>query len=88
MGRLNNRRLLGPIGNIPFAEAEEAFYPNANSPDIVASGLHKSSSICSGFQRKAATKRANRRSLITVIILQTPEVGRWFLQWFKLQKLI
>ena len=32
----NNRRLLGPIGYIPPAEAEEAFYANLNSLDIVA----------------------------------------------------
>ena len=34
--RYNNRRLLGPIGNIPPAEAEEAFYANLNSLDRVA----------------------------------------------------
>ena len=32
----NNRRLLGPIGYIPPAEAEEAFYANLNSFDMVA----------------------------------------------------
>ena len=32
----NNRRLLGPIGYIPPAEAEEAFYANMNSLDMVA----------------------------------------------------
>jgi putative transposase len=32
----NNRRLLEPIGNIPPAEAEEAFYANLNSLDMVA----------------------------------------------------
>lgn len=32
----NNRRLLGPIGYIPPAEAEEAFYENLNSLDMVA----------------------------------------------------
>jgi len=32
----NNRRLLGPIGYIPPAEAEEAFYANLNSLDMVA----------------------------------------------------
>ena len=32
----NNRRLLEPIGNIPPAEAEEAFYANLNTVDIVA----------------------------------------------------
>lgn len=32
----NNRRLLGPIGYIPPAEAEEAFYANLNSIDMVA----------------------------------------------------
>ena len=32
----NNRRLLGPIGYIPPAEAEEAFYANLNSLDRVA----------------------------------------------------
>ena len=32
----NNRRLLGPIGYIPPSEAEEAFYVNLNSLDMVA----------------------------------------------------
>ncbi len=32
----NNRRLLEPIGNIPPAEAEEAFYANLNRLDMVA----------------------------------------------------
>ena len=32
----NNRRLLEPIGNIPPAEAEEAFYANMNTLDMVA----------------------------------------------------
>ena len=32
----NNRRLLGPIGYVPPAEAEEAFYANLNSLDMVA----------------------------------------------------
>ena len=31
----NNRRLLGPIGYIPPAEAEEAFYANMNTLDMV-----------------------------------------------------
>ena len=33
---LNNRRLLDPIGNIPPAEAEDAFYANLNTFDMVA----------------------------------------------------
>ena len=32
----NNRRLLKPIGNIPPADAEEAFYANVNTIDMVA----------------------------------------------------
>ena len=32
----NNRRLLGPIGYITHAEAEEAFYANLNTLDMVA----------------------------------------------------
>lgn len=32
----NNRRLLEPIGNIPPAEAEEAFNVNFNTLDMVA----------------------------------------------------
>ena len=32
----NNRRLLEPIGNIPPAEAEEVFYANLNTLDMVA----------------------------------------------------
>ena len=32
----NNRRLLGPIGYVPPAEAEEAFYANMNTIDMVA----------------------------------------------------
>ena len=32
----NNRRLLGPIGFITSAEAEEAFYANLRSLDMVA----------------------------------------------------
>jgi transposase InsO family protein len=32
----NNRRLLGPIGYIPPAEAEEAFYANLNTIEMVA----------------------------------------------------
>ena len=32
----NNRRLLGPIGSITPAEAEEAFYANLNTIDMVA----------------------------------------------------
>ena len=32
----NNRRLLGPIGYIPPAEAEETFYANLNTLDMVA----------------------------------------------------
>ena len=32
----NNRRLLGPIGYLPHAKAEEAFYANLNTIDIVA----------------------------------------------------
>ena len=40
----NNRRLLGPIGYIPPAEAEEAFYANLNKLDMVALFLNKSPS--------------------------------------------
>ena len=32
----NNRRLLEPNGNIPPAEAEEAFYANLKTFDMVA----------------------------------------------------
>lgn len=32
----NNRRLLGPIGNIPPAEAEENFYAQRGEHDMVA----------------------------------------------------
>ncbi|PZX38029.1 integrase-like protein [Roseinatronobacter thiooxidans] len=32
----NNRRLFGPIGYITPAEAEEAFYANLNTLDMVA----------------------------------------------------
>ena len=32
----NNRRLLGPIGYIPSVEAEEAFYANMNTLDMIA----------------------------------------------------
>jgi hypothetical protein len=32
----NNRRLLGPIGYITPAEAEESFYANLNTLDMVA----------------------------------------------------
>lgn len=32
----NNRRLLGPDGDRPPAEAEEAFYANLNTLDMVA----------------------------------------------------
>ena len=32
----NNRRLLGPIGNIPPAEAEENFYAQRDVFDMVA----------------------------------------------------
>ena len=32
----NHRRLLEPIGNIPPAEAEETFYANLNTLDMVA----------------------------------------------------
>ena len=32
----NNRRLLGSIGYIPPTEAEETFYANLNSLDMVA----------------------------------------------------
>ena len=32
----NNRRLPGPIGNIPSAEAEEAFYARRDVLDMVA----------------------------------------------------
>ena len=32
----NNRRLLAPIGYIPPAAAEEAFYANLNKLDMVA----------------------------------------------------
>ena len=32
----NNRRLLEPTGNIPPAEAEEAFHANLNTLDMVA----------------------------------------------------
>ncbi|SOH95640.1 hypothetical protein SAMN06273572_1149 [Monaibacterium marinum] len=34
--RFNNRRLLGPIGNIPPAEAEENFYAQRDVLDMVA----------------------------------------------------
>ena len=40
----NNRRLLGPIGYIPPAEAEEAFHANLNSLDRAAWPLNKSPS--------------------------------------------
>ena len=40
----DNRRLLGPIGYIPPAEAEEAFYANLNSLDMAAWPLNKSPS--------------------------------------------
>ena len=40
----NNRRLLGPIGYIQPAEAEEAFHANLNTLDMVASSLNKSPS--------------------------------------------
>ena len=32
----NHRRLLEPIGNIPPAEAEETFYANLNTLDMIA----------------------------------------------------
>ena len=32
----NNRRLLGPIGYVPPAEAAEAFYANLTTIDMVA----------------------------------------------------
>jgi len=32
----NNRRLLGPIGNIPPAEAEENYYAQKEDLDMVA----------------------------------------------------
>ena len=32
----NNRRLLGPIGYVPPAEAEDVFYTNLNTLDMVA----------------------------------------------------
>jgi putative transposase len=34
--RYNDSRILGPIGDIPPAEAEEAFYANLNKLDMVA----------------------------------------------------
>jgi hypothetical protein len=34
--RVNHRRLLGPIGNIPPAEAGENFYAQHNVVDMVA----------------------------------------------------
>ena len=37
----NNCRLLGPIGYMPPAEAEEAFYANMNTFDMVAYSLKK-----------------------------------------------
>ena len=40
----NNRRLLGPIGYITPAEAEEAFHANLNTLDMVAQSLNKSPS--------------------------------------------
>ena len=40
----NNRRCLGPIGYIPPARAEEAFYANLNTLDMAASSLNKSPS--------------------------------------------
>jgi len=37
LGRLvNNRRLLGPIGNIPPVEVEENFYAQRDMLDMVA----------------------------------------------------
>jgi len=32
----NNRRLLGPIGNVPLAEAEQNFYAQHDVLDMVA----------------------------------------------------
>jgi transposase InsO family protein len=34
--RFNNRRLLGPIGNIPPAEAEATYYAQRDPLDMVA----------------------------------------------------
>ncbi len=36
VGWFNNRRLLGPIGSIPPAEAEEKFYAQGDVLDMVA----------------------------------------------------
>ena len=44
----NNRRLLGPIGYITTAEAEEAFYANLNSLDMVAWSSNKPPSCKTG----------------------------------------
>jgi len=34
--RFNNRRLLGPIGNIPQAEAEDRYYTMLNKQKLAA----------------------------------------------------
>ena len=36
VGWFNNRRLLGPIGNVPPAEAKEIFYAQRDVLDIIA----------------------------------------------------
>jgi hypothetical protein len=51
----NNRRLLGPIGYIPPAEAE-AFYANLNSLDMVAWLLNKPPSGKPGAVHSLGTK--------------------------------
>ena len=54
----NNRRLLGPIGYITPAEAEEAFYANLNTLDMVAWSLNKSPSGKPGAVHNAGDPRA------------------------------
>lgn len=39
----NNRRLFGPIGKLPPAEAEEAFYASLNTLYLVTLNINKSS---------------------------------------------
>ena len=51
----NNHRLLGPIGYIPPAKAEEAFYANLNTLNMVAWSLNKPPSGKPGAVQNAET---------------------------------
>ena len=66
----NNRRLLGPIGDITPAEAEEAFCASLNSLDMLAASSNNSPSGKAGAVQIGSTRPVRR--LMATVPMETP----------------